>query len=178
MKKNPLEWLSEALLTITAIPVLIMMINVTLDVVLKYTINFAIQGTLEVTAYYYMVSIVLLPLGFVELTRQSIAVDLFYQMFPRKVQIAVMFFVLIVCALGYGGLGYISWFDALEAFEKKQIAMGSVNIYVWPTRFLMPFGMGITTLVCLMHAYRLVTNPAEREKLIAIHIEDAEAEAI
>lgn len=170
MKSNALTWLSETMLNITMIPMLVMMVNVTLDVVMKYTINKPIQGTLEVTAYYYMVSIVVLPMAYVELTRQSIAVDLFYQMMKPKTQVIVTFFVLMISALGYGLLGVISLSEAFEAYEKKEIAMGSVNIYIWPARFLLPIALFITTLVCLMHAYRLVTDPKARAELTAVHI--------
>ena len=176
MKPNPLEWLSERMVSVTTIPVLAMMVHVTLDVVLKFTLNHPLQGTLEITAYYYMVSIVVLPLAFVELTRQSIAVDLFYQMMGRRMQIGVTGLVLLLSALGYGGLAWISWPDAIEAFHKREIVMGTVNIYIWPARFLLPSALMLATLVCLYHLLRLVTSPAAREGLIAIHHVDPETE--
>ena len=176
MKRNPLEWLSEVLLSVTAIPVLAMMVHVTLDVTLKYLINTPIQGTLEITAYYYMVSIVVLPMAFVKLTRQSIAVDLFYQMMPFAGQVATTAIVLLICAAGYGGLAYISWPDALEAFEKREIVMGTVNIYIWPARFLLPGALAVTTVVCLYHLIRLLISAEARKQLTAIHQVDPETE--
>jgi TRAP-type C4-dicarboxylate transport system permease small subunit len=178
MKQRPITKLSEAMLSITAIPVLAMMVHVTMDVALKYLINTPIQGTLEITAYYYMVSIVVFPMAFVELTRQSIAVDLFYQMVPRNLQILAMVFVLLLSALGYGGLGVISWPEAMSSFEKREIAMGSINIYIWPTRFLLPLSLWVAMAVCLSLLYRLLTNEEAREQLIAIHQEDANTEAL
>lgn len=172
MIRNPLEWLSEALLTVTTIPVLAMMIHVTLDVVLKYTLRTPIQGTLEITSYYYMVAVVVLPMGFVELTRQSIAVDLFYQMMPYPVQVAVSAFVLIVSIAGYGGLAWITFPDAFLAFSRREIVMGTINVYIWPARFLMPVALSVAALVCLMHLIRLFTNPVEREKLVSVHATD------
>jgi len=169
MIRNPLEWVSEALVTITTIPVLAMMGHVTLDVVLKYTINTPIQGTLEVTAYYYMVAIVVLPMAFVELTRQSISVELFYQMMPYKMQVAVVGFVLLISAIGYGGLAYISWPDAIKAFERKEIVMGAVRVYIWPARFLLPCAMVLTSLVCLLLFFRLLFEPRARAELVSVH---------
>lgn len=176
MNRNPLEWLSQALLTVTVFPVLAMMVHVTLDVVLKYTISMPIQGTLEITAYYYMVSIVVLPMAFVELTRQSIAVDLFYQMMPGSLKIATTAFVLIVCALGYGGLAFVAWPDALEALAKHEIVMGTVNIYIWPARFLLPFALFMAMLVCLYHLFKLATDAEARAQLTAIHQIDPNTE--
>lgn len=176
MTRNPLEWLSEILLSVTTIPVLAMMVHVTLDVVLKYVINTPIQGTLEITAYYYMVAIVVLPMAFVEMTRQSIAVDLFYQMMPNRMQVVVTAFVLIVSALGYGGLAYISWPDALKSLAKREIVMGTVNIYIWPSRFVMPCALAVAALVCLYHCLRLFISPEAREELTAIHQVDPDTE--
>lgn len=178
MSGNPLAWLSDKLLLITAIPVLAMMVHVTLDVVLKYTINTPIQGTLEITAYYYMVAIVVLPMAFVEFTRQSIAVDLFYQMMSQPIKVATTALVLLLCAAGYGGLAYISWPDALEALAKREIVMGTVNIYIWPARFLLPGALAVTTLVCLYHFVRLFFSADARRELTAIHQVDPEAEAV
>ena len=178
MKRNPLEWLSEALLTVTMIPVLAMMIHVTLDVALKYLINMPIQGTLEITAYYYMVSIVLLPMAFVELSRQSIAVDLFYQMTSRRVQIALTGFVLLLTAAGYGMLAYISFPDALEAYGKREIVMGTINIYIWPSRFLLPLALVVAMLVSLMLLFRLIVSKDARDTLTAIHQVDPDSEVV
>lgn len=178
MNRNPLQWLSEALLTVTALPVLAMMVHVTLDVALKYIINTPIQGTLEVTAYYYMVSIVVLPMAFVEWTRQSIAVDLFYQMMPPPAQVGVTAVVLLVSALGYGGLAYISWPDALESFAKKEIVMGTVNIYIWPARFLLPGALFAAMMVCLFYLYKLFTDATLRAQLTAIHQIDPDTEVV
>lgn len=176
MKRNPLVWLSDTLLTITAIPVLAMMVQVTLDVTMKYLFRMPIQGTLEITAYYYMVSIVVLPMGFVELTRQSIAVDLFYLMMNAKVQVAVTFLVLIVSAIGYGGLALVSIPTAMESFHRREIAMGVVNIIIWPTRFLLPACLFVAMAVCLMHAMRMLVSPAARRELVAVSLPDGETE--
>ncbi len=178
MTRNPLEWLSELLLTVTAIPVLAMMIHVTLDVAMKYAFSAPIFGTLEITANYYMVAIVLLPMAFIEMTRQSIAVDLFYQMMPEKMTVVVTGFVLLLCAAGYGGLAWISWPEALASYAKNEISMGSANIYIWPSRFLLPGALALTTIVCLYHFVRLIISAEARAELIAIHQVDPESEVV
>lgn len=176
MQRNPIVWLSDTLLTITAIPVLAMMVQVTLDVMLKYLFRLPIQGTLEITAYYYMVSIVVLPMAFVELTRQSIAVDLFYQMLTPRIQVGVTLLVLIVSAIGYGGLALVSIPTAMESFHRREIAMGVVSIFIWPTRFLLPICLFLTMVVCVMHTARLILSPVARRELTAISLPDPDTE--
>ncbi|MFV0296479.1 MAG: hypothetical protein ACK5JT_10220 [Hyphomicrobiaceae bacterium] len=46
MERNLMERLSEQMMAVTAIPVLAMMVHVTLDVTLKYTVGLPIQGAL------------------------------------------------------------------------------------------------------------------------------------
>ena len=169
MARNPLEWLAETLLSITSIPILAMMVHVTADVVLKYTVKMPIQGTLEISAYYYMVSIVVLPMALIELTRQSIAVDLFYQMMGPRLQVVVTGIVLLVSTIGYCGLAAATFPDALLSLEKREIVMGTINIYIWPSRFIMPAALFMAGLVCFYHFIRLVISPAARTQLTAIH---------
>lgn len=176
MKSDPLKWLTEALLTLSVIPVLAMMVQVTLDVFLKYVFRHPIQGTLEVTAYYYMVAVVVLPLAFVEMTRQSIAVDLFFQMMGHRLRVVVTAFCLILSFVGYGGLAWISAYDAIDAFEKREIVMGTVPIYIWPTRFFLPIAGALTAIVCLAHLYWLFTSAAARQELTADPVIDTHAE--
>jgi len=166
VKQNPLKWLSEALLTITTIPILVMMVHVTADVIMKYAFRQPIPGTLEVVSYYYMVAIVVLPTSFVEWTRQSIAVELLYQMMPYWLQAACVVIILSTSAAVYGGLAAISWPDAIHSFEINEIVMGPVNVVIWPARFLLPVTMFITALVCVWHLFVFFTNSDARDALI------------
>lgn len=175
--RNPLAWLSELLLTLTSIPILIMMVHVTADVLLKYLFRQPIPGTLETVSYYYMVAVVVLPLAFVELTRQSIAVDLFYQMMPAAAQVACIGMVLLLSAAAYGMLATITFPDALHAYRIGEIVMGPVNVAIWPARFLLPIACVLTAAVCVYHFVRLLVSPGARAELTAIHIADIEAGA-
>lgn len=176
MKRNPLEWVSEVLVTVTAIPILMMMVHVTLDVTLKYIFNMPIQGTLEITANYYMVAIVVLPMASVEMARQSIAVDLFYLMMPRGGQVAATGLVLLICAVAYGGLGLVALEDAIAAYNKNQAVMGTIRITIWPARFLLPLAFIASSVVCLYHLARFLVSRAARDELTSIHPVDPEVE--
>lgn len=172
MQRDPLRWLSEALLTITAIPILVMMVHVTADVLMKYFLRSPLPGTLEIVSYYYMVAVVVLPAAFVELTRQAIAVDLFYQMMPRWLQAGCVVVVLLGSALTYGGLAWVTWPEALRSYRINEIVMGPVDVVIWPARFLMPIAMFVTALVCLWLLVRFFTNSDARAELIRVDMPD------
>lgn len=172
--RNPLVWLSELLLTLTAIPILVMMVHVTADVLMKYLFRQPIPGTLETVSYYYMVAVVVLPMAFVELTRQSIAVDLFYQMMSHSLQFVCVGLVLTLSAAAYGMLATITFPDAIHAYRIGEIVMGPVNVAIWPARFLLPIACVLTAAVCVYHLVRLLVSPQARAELIAVHIADIE----
>jgi hypothetical protein len=58
--------LTHALMLIGGMGIVLMMAHVTLDVVLKNLFNAPIQGTIEISSYYYMVAVVMLPMAMVE----------------------------------------------------------------------------------------------------------------
>ncbi|MAY86879.1 TRAP transporter small permease subunit [Arenibacterium halophilum] len=166
-----LDWLSNRLLEISGLLLLVMMLHVTLDVALKYLLNQPVPGTLEVVSYYYMVGTVFLPIAFIELTRGSVAVDLFYGMMGRRAQIACMAFVLAMCVAIYSGLAWITYGDAIKSFTRGEVVMGPVTVVVWPSRFVLPISFALGALVCLYHLFRMLTDQSARNALTDLHEE-------
>lgn len=163
---TPMRWLANLLLEISGLFLLVMMLHVCADVGMKYMFNKPVQGTLEIVSYYYMVGAVFLPLAFVELTRGSVSVDLFFDMMPRAMQVACMFLVLALCIAAYGGLAWVSWNDALRSFARSEVVMGPITVPIWPSRFVLPASFGLGALVCAFHLVRFVTSRPARERLL------------
>ncbi len=55
--------------------ILLMVIHVTLDVVLRSTLSVSVPATVELVTRYYLITMALLPLGWVEWRREMIAVE-------------------------------------------------------------------------------------------------------
>ena len=166
-----LDWLSNRLLEISGILLLVMMLHVVLDVFMKYVFNQPVPGTLEVVSYYYMVGAVFLPIAFVELSRASVAVDLFYSMMTRPMKVACMFFVLLTCAAIYGGLAWSTYGDAIRSFSTGEVVMGPVVVVVWPIRFVLPLSFALGALICLFHLIKLSIDKPARDLLVEPHAE-------
>lgn len=172
--KSPVGWISDRLLEIGGLLLLVMMFHVTLDVALKYLLNQPVPGTLEIVSYYYMVGAVFLPIAFVELTRGSVAVDLFYDRMPYVMQLACMVGVLGICTAVYAGLAWITLGDALRSWRTGEVVMGPVTVVVWPSRFVLPLSFGLGAIICLRHLFRLFFNPTARRNLIGHHSDGGE----
>ncbi len=161
-----IDWLSARLLDLAGILLILMMLHISLDVLLKAVFDNPIQGTLEVTAYYYMVGAVLLPIAAVEMAQASISADVFYNLMSRRMKLVLMGLILLLCALVYGGLCRITWLDALRAFDRGEFSMGGVSMLIWPSRFVLPVSFGLGCVVCVWHLGGLMLSSRVRSKLI------------
>lgn len=131
--------LNRVFLVASGLFLVLMMLHITVDVVLRNS-GVSIQGTLEVVSFYYMVCLVFLPLGYVEIKHQHIRVDLLAQRLPQSVQIALYIFSCLVGLLFFGMMGWQTLLDALQATRSQQTAMANFTFYLWPARWALPLG--------------------------------------
>lgn len=144
------EKLSALLLWLTMICILLMMFNITADIVLRSVFDIPVPATSEITAGYYMIAAVFLPLPLVELRDESIKVDLFYNMSTPAVK-SIMFFIAYFAQLVFFSLMfYETGIDAIEAFLKDDFVDSQIKIYTWPGRFFLPVGFGTAALVTIL----------------------------
>lgn len=132
---------SRTFMWIAGVFLVLMMGHVTIDVVAKYFFNRPILGTIETVTYYYMVSIVFLPLALVELRNEHIYVDLFVRRMSGRAQMWVYLFGCIAGMIYFGGLTYQTFLDAVKASVERETVMSNYLFYVWPSRWALPVGM-------------------------------------
>ncbi|MBU0831176.1 MAG: TRAP transporter small permease [Alphaproteobacteria bacterium] len=148
--------LTQGLMLVGGLGVTLMMLNITLDVVLKVFWNAPIQGTVEISSYYYMVAIVLLPMALVEYDDEQISVDLLFNHFPGWLKRVSLMITFVATA---GMLSIMTWrtgLDAVRAFKVGEVVMGSREIIVWPARCLLPLGFGLAAVAAVMRAVMLL----------------------
>lgn len=146
---------------------ILMMLHISADVVARYIFNAPLHGTVEVVSAYYMVGVVFLPLAMIERSNAHIVVELVTQHFPRRVQELLIGIVAMASALYFGAFTWQTWGDALKKFAVSEVALGTVPVTVWPTRFYLPIGCGLITLVLLYKAFRLFAG--DRSVLVRDH---------
>jgi TRAP-type C4-dicarboxylate transport system permease small subunit len=160
--KGPIEhgilWINRAFLAFGAVFVMLMMLHVTLDVGLRAAVNGRLVGTLEIVSYYYMILLVLLPMGFVEMRHEHIRVDLFAQMMPRSVQLGLYIFACLLGMLYFGLLTWQTFDDAWSSTLRQETIMSNRIFYIWPSRWALPVGFAgifLAILGNLLKAIRL-----------------------
>ena len=155
MLQRPLKRLSDILAFAGGAAVVMMMVHVCADVIAKYAFNMPIRGTLEIVSNYYMVAVVFLPLALIELRNGHIVVELVSQHFPARVQEWQIGLVALVSAAYFGAFAWRTWNDALQKMAVGEVSLGNVPVTVWPTRFYLPIGCALITLVLIHKAIRL-----------------------
>lgn len=150
---------SAAAAVIAGVCLVLMMVQTTLDVVMKFVFNAPIQGTLEIVSIYYMVGVVFLPLAIVELRHEHICVDLVMQFLPRRARNFSYAFTALISASFFTILGYQTLLDAIVATQRGDILMGGALILTWPSRWALPVGFFLITFAVLLNAWHALTDP-------------------
>ncbi len=151
-----IRWTNRAVMALACAFMFLMMAHITTDVALRFFLDGRLVGTLEITSYYYMVIVVFLSLGYVELRAEHIRVDLFAQMMPQAVQLALY---LLACALGLVFFGLLFWQtgkDAISATARAEEAMSNFTFYIWPARWALPIGFAGVWLAVLSNMLKSV----------------------
>lgn len=132
--------------------VIAMMLNIVADVMAKLVWNAPIQGTVEMSSYYYMVALVMLPMAFVEMQDQQISVDLLFNHFPRWLQKVALTFSCLAAAAILAVMTWRTGLDAVQALRVGEVVMGGREVIVWPSRMVLPLGFGLASFAALLRA--------------------------
>jgi TRAP-type C4-dicarboxylate transport system permease small subunit len=171
--ERALDRASYALAIVGGAAVILMMLQISADVAMKYAWNRTIVGTIEIISAYYMPAVIFLPLAAVEHGRRHIIVSLFTQRLGPR---AVSAFDAFACLVGVVYTACLTWSGgAIAVLQTARLETLDVTFYdlpVWPTRWFLPLGSGLLMLYMLLHLVRDVRRalgkprgPSERDKL-------------
>jgi len=150
-------WINRAFAVVAAAAVILMMLHVTVDVAWRALASGALVGTVEVVSYYYMVILVMLAYGFVELRGAHIRVDLFVERMPAPVQFGFYLAACTMAAAYFGVLFYQSLLDALSSTAGRETVMANRVFYIWPARWALPLGWAGILLAVIANALKAIS---------------------
>lgn len=153
-------WIASVLITtaqlaargcavLAGVCLILMMFQTVLDVALTHLFNSPIEGNLEVVSYYYMIAVVFLPLGLVELKHEHINVELFIARLSRVARNRTYVLASLIAAVFVAMLLNGTLRDAVQATRIDEVIMGSVVVYVWPAKWALPIGFGALLLAII-----------------------------
>jgi len=150
LEKMISEGLGRVFAIAAGLAITLMMVHIVVDVSMKHFLNDPIDGTTEIVAAYYMVATVFLPLAYVTSKEGHLVVELFtVRMSGRRLDLLTAFTGMVTLAY----LLFVIYFTVEEAILRTRDGEAwetSVELVaVWPSRWLLPLGLGAMALVVL-----------------------------
>jgi TRAP-type C4-dicarboxylate transport system permease small subunit len=156
-----LDTLARVMLALGVGVALLMALHVTADVFSRFVFRLPFAGTLEIVSHYYMVALTFAPLAYVQKLNGHIAAELFTQAVPARLLSAIN---AAICLLMCGFAAVLAWRTGIEAVRATEISLhvqaAGYFIYIWPTRWLLPAGLGVMALYALLQAAKGVSAAA------------------
>lgn len=135
---------------IGALGIVAMILHITLDVVLRSALDTSIPATMELVTNYYMITLAILPLAWVEWRKHMIFVEIVGGVFGKS---WVRYLDVLVAALSasiYIVLAVATWGKAVEQYEIGSYVMSlDFPMPIWPTYFVLPLAFSLAALVSL-----------------------------
>jgi len=144
---------------IAGIAVILMMVQITIDVIGKYLYNLPIPATIAIVSNYYMVVVAFLPLALAERRNSHISVELVTDLLPQRAQRHIFSWTHLYSAVVFAFLTYAGWREATtkHAISAFIIEHGQ-RIPTWPSYYLLPIGCGLMSLMLLFRFLAYLTG--------------------
>lgn len=145
---RPVRAVSSLFMIAGSVGMTAMMLHICIDVFSRFFLGAHIAGTLEYVTYFYMVTVVFLPLAAVQEERGHVFVEVIAQLFSDKVNLWVdrgsQIFTLCYTAF----IAYWGWKEGLRSFASHEVVtIISNDLPLWPSRFLVPLGLAAMCVV-------------------------------
>lgn len=141
------------------ISVVLMMMQITIDVVGKLFFNSPLPATISLVSNYYMVIVAFLPLALVETRDEHITVEVVTEFLPTRAQYHLYSWTYLPSAAIFGALAYRGWGEARTAHESGTFMVEQgLKIITWPSFYLLSIGTGMMTLVVIYRWLLYITG--------------------
>lgn len=152
MIESALRILAKVFGWIGMIGMFAMLLHVSIDVAGKWLFGLPLPVTIEMTSHYYMVAVVFFPLAAVELRNGHITVEIISQYLGPRARRTLVGIVSLLGVVYFAILTARTWHDAVNKYEIGEYLYGTVPLEIWQTRFFVPLGCGLLTIVLLWKA--------------------------
>lgn len=141
----------QAMAFVGGIAIVLMMLHIVGDVAMSKLFNDPLDGTTEIVAAYYMVSVVFLPLTYVTYSAGQLVVELFTSRLRGRRLSALIGLTGLVTAAYLMFIVYFTFEEAITRTSEGEAWETSVDLVaVWPSRWMLPIGLG-AMMVCVLY---------------------------
>ncbi|OGA54532.1 MAG: hypothetical protein A3G25_05875 [Betaproteobacteria bacterium RIFCSPLOWO2_12_FULL_63_13] len=153
--------LDGLLVFVASVAMVLMALHVATDILSRLVLSESLDATTEIVSHYYMVSIGFLPLLHLRRKDLMIKVEILSGlMSARSIRVSDIATDLLLASWFL----VWAWYTAEHAIHKTQIGEfvdTTVDMLViWPSRWLLPVGMTLVGIYCLLMAWRRLVGHA------------------
>ena len=145
--------LDRAIYAIGMVLLTLMILQITIDVLLRSAFSIALPGTVEIVSNYYMVGLSFLPIILAQRHGRQISANFLYGSLPSGLQAWARGLAKVLSAVMFA---ILTWRSLLEATSKTRIGAyatsGTDRIVIWPAYWVLPVTFALLTLAVLMPA--------------------------
>jgi len=147
--------LASVLAACAEVFVALMVLHIIADVFMRSIIGVQFEGTIETVAYWYMIGTVFLPLALIELRDQHLKAEVFTSRLPVAAQDALRIFAACLTLAFSVAVVWYAAPDAWSATERAdRVELTRSFLYIWPMKWLVVLGYGLTALLAALEAVR------------------------
>lgn len=152
------EKLAQLQLIVAALAVLALLLTISLDVILRATVNAPFSATIEIVSFYYMIPIVFFPIMFLEVSDGHIETDLFFRLFPQRMK-QFSYAIAGILTIGiYSLLTYVTLKQAISSTQAREVSMGVSLLPIWPARWVLPVVFSSSAVAALILSIKHIMN--------------------
>ncbi|MDX2484976.1 MAG: TRAP transporter small permease [Pseudodonghicola sp.] len=155
-------YLCNALMAIAAAAMILMMLQICADAAMRTIASSSVPGTLEIVSFYYMVSVVFLPLAYIQLHRGHVIIELFTTGLSVRATACLDGLVYTLAGLAMGYFTFAAFNKAIAMTHLGEFVLGVILVFTWPARWLVVAGTGLMSLVYALSAIEEFTRALGR----------------
>lgn len=141
----------KALARFTGILIIALMIGVVADAMLRGVADIAIWGVLEISVL-LLLALIFFGLPSTLALRENFRVSIIADAFPKWLGTPIAWALLALQLAVIAMLAWFTWRSAIYSFTREEVAIGMVEIPLWPSRTLVALGFTILVIQTIVLA--------------------------
>lgn len=151
-----LRWLERAGMGIAIVATAIIMLLVSMDATLRYTMNMPLRWVFEIVTYYLMVIALYFALSSTFTRGDHVNISLLRDMMPAKLRNTCDVVWVLASALVFAIAAWGTAHHAIEAWNNNDFIPGFILWPSWLSHLPIPMGFALITLRLIHHALTLM----------------------
>lgn len=164
--KKIIESLAIRLTWFGSVALSLMILFVVTNVLSRFIFKKPLPGTIEVIEL-VTVLIAFFSVGYTEVRRSHIYVELVISKLPRKVRSIVGSIMYLICTAFFGVLGFEAWRLGRSYLTPTLRDTYVLHIPIAPFIFVIAFGSFVLALVTLLHIFHPLPDDSKKEEVTA-----------